>query len=209
MTVNSAHLYDTYTKKVMLTSGAKNKFVPDYLAFMSYAYAAILYCQQFRPDAEKVDFIVERNGDLTDHIKEFYAGMAIACEANDHPELISMLGSLTPADKDRVPLQAADVLCWHTQRHEKGTLDAKATEQYADIARRLGVRFEYSDSVLTELWGILHEEEPGISGLERAMSMILRADPKVLKAAMETEKQAKTPERQARREQKPRKEAKG
>jgi hypothetical protein len=163
MTVDSAHLYDNYTDKVLLTSGAKKKFVPDYLAFTSYAYAAILFCQQFRPDMERVDFVVERNGELTDHIKDFYVGMATACEANGHPELIQFLGDLIPAGKDRVPLQAADVLCWHTQRYEKGTLDAKAIEQFSDIAKREGVRFEYNASILAELWGNFHEPEPGIS----------------------------------------------
>jgi hypothetical protein len=159
MTVNSDHMYDTYTEKLQLTSGAKKRFVPDYLAFTSYAYAAILFCERHRPNAEKVDFIVEKNGDLTNHIKEFYAGMAIACEANGHPEMIQMLGDLIPAGKERVPVQAADLLCWHTQRYEKGALDAKGIEQYADIARRIGVRFVYNDSLLTELWRDLHEGE--------------------------------------------------
>lgn len=157
MTINSGRMYDTYTKKVMLPSGAKKKFVPDYLAFTSYAYAAILFCQRHRQDAEKVDFIVEKNGELTDHIKEFYKGMAIACEVNGHPELISLIGDLIPAGKERVPLQAADVLCWHTQRYEKRTLDAKGIAQYADVAQRLGARFEYDDNLLTELWESLME----------------------------------------------------
>lgn len=156
MAVNSGHLYDNYTEKVKLTSGAKKKFVPDHLAFMSYAYSAILFCQRNRPDAEKVDFIVERNGELTDHIKEFYAGMTTACEANGHSELIHLLGDLIPANKECIPLQAADVLCWYTQRFEKGTLDTKSIGQYADIAKRVGVRFEYNDRLLTELWGNLH-----------------------------------------------------
>ncbi len=159
MTINSGHLYDTYKKKVMLTSGAKKKFVPDHLAFTSYAYASILFCQQHRPGAERIDFIVEQNGDLTNHIKEFYVGMEEACNANGHPELVSMLGNLSSADKNCVPLQLADLLCWHTQRYEKGALDAKATQQYSGIASRRGVRFEYTESLLNELWIDLHLEE--------------------------------------------------
>ena len=166
MTINSAHLSDTYTKDVLLTSGAKKKFLPDHLAFTSYAYAAILFCWKYRPDAEKIDFVVEKNGEITDHIKEFYAGMAIACEANGHPELISLLGDLIPAGKERVPLQAADLLCWHTQRSEKGTLDTKGIAQYANIAQRIGEKFEYNESLLTELWENLHEAEPGLSNLQ-------------------------------------------
>jgi len=42
-------------------------------------------------------------------------------------------------------------------------LDAKAIEQYAHIAERKGVRFAYDDSLLTELWKGLHEENPRIS----------------------------------------------
>jgi len=65
-----------------------------------------------------------------------------------------------------VPLQAADLLCWHTQRSEKGTLDTKGIAQYANIAQRIGEKFEYNESLLTELWENLHEAEPGLSNLQ-------------------------------------------
>lgn len=71
MTVDSGHLYDTYTDKFVLASGAKKKFLPDHLAFSSYAYMTLAFCQLNRPEAEKVHFVVEKNGEITNHIEEF------------------------------------------------------------------------------------------------------------------------------------------
>jgi hypothetical protein len=150
--LNSGHMHDTFTKKVMLTSGAKKKFMPDYLAFPAFAHMVLYFCHMYRPDAKKVDFIVERNGEITDHIKDFYAGLPIALENIGLAKLIPLMGEIIPAGKDRVSLQAADVLCWHTNRSRNGTLDTKGALRYEIIGSREGFRFDYADEHLTELW---------------------------------------------------------
>jgi hypothetical protein len=150
--LNSGHMHDTFTKKVMLTSGAKKRFWPDYLAFPAYAHMVLCFCHMYRPDAEKVDFIVERNGQITDHIKEFYAGLPIALQSMGLPQLIPLMGEIIPAGKGCVPLQAADALCWHTNRSREGTLDAKGAMRYAIIGNREGFRFAYANEHITEIW---------------------------------------------------------
>ncbi len=158
-TLDSGHLLDTFTKKVMIGNGARKSFVGDYLAFVSYAYTVLLFCYTNRPDAEKVDFIMEKNGEVTDHIREFYAGMPIALQHVGRPELIPLLGDLISAGKERAPLQAADVLCWHTQRYNQGTLDAIGAVRYAPMATRIGIKFDYANEHLSELWENLHRDE--------------------------------------------------
>lgn len=170
--LNSGFMYDTITKKVMLSSGAAKKFIPEYLAFPAYVYMVLYFCHLQRPDAERVDFLVEKNGEITDHLKEFYAGIPISLEYIGLPQLIPLMGDIIPAGKDRVPLQAADVLCWHTRRHNEGTLDAKGLMRYENIAHRIGPRFEMPNSYLDELWESLQQEdptsekEPGISEVQ-------------------------------------------
>ena len=158
--LNSGFIYDTITKPVMLQSGAKKKFIPEYVAFPAYVYMVLYFCHLRRPDAEKVDFLVERNGEITDHLKEFYMGIPHSLEYIGLPQLIPLMGEIIPGDKDHVPLQAADVLCWYTRRYNDGNLDAKGLMRYSDIANRIGPRFDLPDSHLTELWESLHEEEP-------------------------------------------------
>lgn len=150
--LNAGQMHDTFTKKMMLSSGAKKKILPDHLTFPAYAHMVLYFCHIYRPDAEKIDFIVERNGEVTKHLKEFYEGLPIALESIGRSQLIRLMGEIIPAGKDHVPLQAADVLCWHTNRGIEGTLDAKGASRYSIIANREGFRFSYSDEDLTELW---------------------------------------------------------
>ena len=170
MGLNSGHVYDTFTKKVGISSGAGKKFVPDYVAFPGYVYAVLQFCHLQRPDAERVDFYIEKNGEITDHLREFYDGLPTSFNYIGQPQLIPLLGDLIPAGKDRVPLQAADVLCWHTRRYSEGNLDAKGLKRYAEIASRIGPQWNLPDGYLDELWKGINEEEfdaePGISKLQ-------------------------------------------
>jgi hypothetical protein len=95
---------------------------------------------------------VERSGEITNHIQEFYKDMPKALESIGMERLIPLLGELTPGGKDRAPLQAADVLCWYSQRFREGTLDHKNVRRYKVIALREGVRLDLTDRNVTQLW---------------------------------------------------------
>ena len=150
--LNAGQLLDTFITKVQFRKGGKRKFEPDYLAFMAYAYLVLMFCDKARPDAEKVDFVVERNNDITKRIQEFYDDMPDALTKVGLGRLVPLLGELIPAGKERIPLQAADLLCWHTERFREGTLDDKNVRRYKVIATRRGARSTISDSAITELW---------------------------------------------------------
>jgi len=150
--LNAGHLLDAFTTRVEFRSGARKKFEPDYLAFMAYAYLVLMFCDKARPDAEKVDFVVERSSDITKHIQEFYDDMPDSLTKVGLGRLVPLLGELIPGGKERAPLQAADVLCWYTERFHEGTLDEKNVRRYKVIATRRGARSIISDRAITELW---------------------------------------------------------
>ena len=153
--LNSGHLLDTFTKKLCLRSGAVRRFEPDYLAFVAYAYLVLDFCERARLDVEKVDFVVERNSNITKHIKEFYEDMPAGLHSIGLGRLVPLLGELIPGGKDRAPLQAADLLCWYSQRYRAGDLDDKNSRRYKIIAQRKGVRMDLTDNNVTQLWKIV------------------------------------------------------
>jgi hypothetical protein len=142
-------------------SGAPKPFDPDYFCFLFYAYFALTYVDMNFPDAEKVDFIVERKGHITKYIEGFHSNLPKALEALDKPLLSRLVGELIPGDKARVPLQAADVLCWYTARYRQPeTMDTADLRRYAKIASRKGAHFEVPPEDISKLevamapWGV-------------------------------------------------------
>lgn len=150
--------------KVLLSSGAAKSFHPDFLCFLGYAYAVMLYVHKKHPEAEHVDFLVEQNGEITKHIREFHATLATGLAQLKRPGLSRLVGDLIPGGKDRIPLQAADVLCWHDARRVAGKLDAGDESRYYKIAHRWGFRWEWSNGTLTELAKVLGVNDRAIHG---------------------------------------------
>jgi hypothetical protein len=138
--------------KMIAASGAQKDYQPDFLAFTSYALAVLVRVHLKYPDAEKVDFLVENNSDVTKHIYELYKAMPVGLDHIKRPELIPLLGEFIPGGKDRVPLQAADYLCWHSQRAEAGTLsDVRDLRRWNTIAQRQGFDLTLDTDLLTDL----------------------------------------------------------
>jgi hypothetical protein len=138
--------------KMIVASGAQKTFQPDFLAFTSYVYAVLSQVYLKYPDAEKVDFLLENNSEITKHIYELYKTMPVALNHIERPELIPLLGEFIPGGKERVPLQAADYLCWHSQRAEAQTLsDERDLRRWNTIAQRKGFNLTLPTDVLTAL----------------------------------------------------------
>jgi hypothetical protein len=138
-TLDVGHFRDTF-KNVKIefeTPGgtAAKRPEPDYYCFQRYATCVLMHVYRTHPDAEKVDFIVEVNGQITRHIQHFHEHFP-AMLRKHHPELKHLVGELIPGTKNRVPLQAADLLCWYTRR--RNSLDARDQRRYFDMAQRRG-----------------------------------------------------------------------
>jgi hypothetical protein len=137
--------------KILTKKGARKQYEPDHLCFLGYVYLVLNWVNVKHPDAEKVDFIVEKKKCVFEQIDEFYEGLAEMFEELGAPELIPLMGKLIPGGKERAPLQAADVLCWHTQRAELGSLTGADAARFESIAHRPGIIQRWTDKELEEM----------------------------------------------------------
>lgn len=154
--VDAGHLRNAFAeagvKLVITTEGglSRRPFQPDYYCFIQWAFRVLRYVDHAYPDAEKVDFVIERNGRITKHIQRFHVSMANSLKAIGAEQLARLVGDLIPGGKDRVPLQAADLLVWHTQASDAGTLSTNDDRRYARLAGRQGWLEEEPNDELTD-----------------------------------------------------------
>ena len=95
--VDAGHLRDKFgASKVVASTGASRPFEPDYLCFLAYAFAVLSHVKQNHPEAERVDFVIERKQHVTRYIREFHSQLAMALEALREPSLSSIVGDLIP-----------------------------------------------------------------------------------------------------------------
>lgn len=139
------------THKLLATTGGVKRYEPDYYAFMTYAYAVLCRVKIKHPEAEKVDFVVEYKAGITEHLRGFYESLPNALRHIKRPDLIPLLGEFIPGSKERVPLQAADFLCWHTQRADADRLTFEDWRRWQPMAHKKGFSFSVTEDLLTGL----------------------------------------------------------
>lgn len=150
--MNAGHFQDTFGKrKIRIASGAFKHFFPDYIAFIGYVFTVLGYVSDHFPDAEKVDFLVEKKDGITDHINEFYENVQASLNDLGEPNMGKLVGKLIPGSKDRLPLQVADVFCWHAYKRECGTLTEIDGRRYEKFCSRGGQRQEWEDGMIAKL----------------------------------------------------------
>ena len=151
-------------------------FVIDYPSFNGYMYLVLTFCAAY-PKTEKVGFVIEKKKEVFPAIYEFYEGLRASFVNIGLPRCAEIMGELLPDDKKRIPLQAADVLCWHTQRqasHIRNPLisfSAVDSERFSKLTR-LGSGHTWPRAMMEELcdglfddWRKLNEVE-GVSELQ-------------------------------------------
>jgi hypothetical protein len=149
--VDAGHLGDTFSNiRVTPRTGGAGRFDPDYICFLAYTYIVLSHVARNHPDAEKVDFVIERNGHVTRYIQEFHFSLAQCLKQLGRPDLAGLVGDLIPGGKERVPLQAADVLCWHASRPIE-TMDSNDIKRFAKLARRDGCRVEITKEEISQI----------------------------------------------------------
>lgn len=94
-------------QKMRIASGARKKFLPDYLALIGYVFTVLGHVADNFPDAETIDFLVERKDGITDHVNEFYDDIQKSLNECGDARLGNLLGGLLTGGKDRLPLQGA------------------------------------------------------------------------------------------------------
>jgi hypothetical protein len=134
-----------------VASGARKRYEPDYNAFLTYAYAVLCRVRVKFPDAERVDFLVEQKSGVTKHTQEFFDTLPASLRHIGRSDLIPLLGTFTPGSKETIPLQAADFLCWHSQRADTGTLEQNDILRWNPMARKKGLSFDVPDQLMKAL----------------------------------------------------------
>src|SRR5205823_1745803 len=115
--LDAGHVREQFaSSRVVSSKGGARKFEPDFICFLGYAYMVLSYVDATHPEGEKVNFLIEQNGPITQYIGQFHSELARALEALGSASLSRLVGELVPREKGCIPLQAADVLLWHTAR---------------------------------------------------------------------------------------------
>jgi len=137
--------------QLLAGSGGRKRYEPDYYPFVIYAFVVLNRVKIRFPNAEKVDFIVERKSSLTTHIQEFYESLPTALKHVNREDLLPLMGDFIPASKERVPLQAADFLCWHSRRADARMLDETDMRRWNPMAKKKGFNFTAPERLMASL----------------------------------------------------------
>lgn len=137
-------------------------FVTDYPSFLGYIYSVLFACTNY-PKTEKVDFVIEKKKEVFPAIHDFYESIRESLPGIGLSHIAKIMGELIPGDKKRIPLQAADLLCWHTQRKETNARNPSITFCEVDRLRyskitRLGSGHTWSRLMIEELCDSLFED---------------------------------------------------
>jgi hypothetical protein len=144
-----AHGGKKIMENVAGTKGAQ--YLIDHFCFDAYVLTVLHYIHLKHPDAEKVDFVVERKEGVFEKIKQFYEVFGDGLKYIGRPELARYMGELTAVSKDRVPAQAADMLCWYASRFDLGTLTGRDLMRAHLMFNRKGKIIPLPDELHAEL----------------------------------------------------------
>ena len=127
---------------------------PDYLPFLAYAEFTVAQLYRKRSDVSRVNFVAEEKEKVTHHLKHIHADLIRLVES----PLKGRIGEFKPGRKETVvPLQAADLLCWHIQRYyvaasKAGTslprLEPTDNRRFDKLMRTTGYRHNYTSEDL-------------------------------------------------------------
>ncbi|MGA8739918.1 MAG: hypothetical protein WB561_01885 [Terracidiphilus sp.] len=137
-------------------------FVVDYPSFHGYVYLVLTVLSLY-PKTEKVDFVIEKKREVFPAMHDFHEGLGESFRNIGLPRFAEIIGELIPGDKKRIPLQAADLLCWHTQRFAASVRNPTITFSEVDSQRyakliRLGTGHTWEREMIEELCDTLFED---------------------------------------------------
>ena len=130
------------------SSGGRKRYEPDFYAFVTYIYAVLCRVKVKFPEAERVDFLVEQKSDFTRLMQDFHESMPNALRHIDRADLIPLVGKFISGTKEDIPLQAADFLCWHSQRAQAEKLEESDFRRWSPMAAMKGFSFEMKSDLM-------------------------------------------------------------
>jgi hypothetical protein len=157
---NAGAFLDAHGAKKIMESSKRNKgarYLVDHFSFDVYVFTVLNYIHQKHPETEKIDFVVERKEGVFEKLKQLYDALKDGLEHINRPELIRYLGELIPSGKDRVPVQAADMLCWHASRRDLGLLKGRDLIRSERMFKRQGKVIPLPDEIHAKIAGAFAE----------------------------------------------------
>jgi hypothetical protein len=104
---------------------------PDHLGYLWFAMTELLLLyERYGSEVEKVDFWAEENGRMTKRMHDFHKELPDNLRSIGHDELAPLVGEFLPVSKERIPVQAADALAWHTRNHSRKALNRDGERRY-------------------------------------------------------------------------------
>jgi hypothetical protein len=174
MDVNAGAFLDAHgKKKVIQNEGDKkpSRFLVDHFSFNAYIFAVLSYISLRHPEAEKVDFMVEKKDGVWEKLKQFHEGFGEGLDQIGMPELKKYIGDFIPVGKDRPPVQMADMLCWHASRSDLGLLKGRDVLRANTLFNRKGKRIPLPDELHVKMAQAfaekMNESEDGIPEVRR------------------------------------------
>ncbi len=141
---------------------------PDYICFYLCALEQLQRIKNEYPSTERVDFWVEENRPITSHMLPFKNDLHTHLPSLGLGHLVPLVGKYTSVTKDRIPVQAADYLCWHERHQLAGTLGREEARRYWHIidggvfrratqsqGSRTGYKYEIKADLLGSIAGAL------------------------------------------------------
>jgi hypothetical protein len=147
---NAGVFLDAHGKKKIMESGRGGKaarYLIDHFCFKTYVFTVLHYIHLKHPDAEKVDFVVERKEGVFEKIEQFYDSFESGLKHIRRPELIKYMGQLNAVGKEHILAQAADMLCWHASRHDLDLLKGRDAMRANTMFKRKGNIIPLPDEV--------------------------------------------------------------
>ena len=123
---------------------------PDHLCWFGYMHTVLETVNRLYKGVHRVDFVIENKTGIFLDIRRLHDEFRLAFD-EQAPYLSPLIGEVIPGGKDRIPLQAADVLCWYSQRAAAQTLEGEDIGRWAALAERPGEWHNWTRGEVVEL----------------------------------------------------------
>jgi len=130
---------------------------PDYLAFIAFTVFTLRFVKDVIPEATRVDLLAEESQKTTQTLRGFHGHLQDTM-SKFPTEVARLFGRFSSAGKESIPLQAADVFCWHLQRAHAGRLRRQDSIRLAKMTARLGPQCEITAEDVEAYSGQLQSE---------------------------------------------------
>jgi hypothetical protein len=153
--------YITEVGPLYFRKGPKSRrkiFKDDHLCWFGYMHTVLETVHRLYKGVDRVDFVVERKNGIFSEISRLHDEFRLAFD-EFAPHLSPLMGEVIPGGKDRVPLQAADVLCWYSQRAAAKSLEGIDVGRWDALKWRPGEWHEWKRAEVRELAEIWREPD--------------------------------------------------